>query len=156
MAIDYTKGMRPNLYELMQGASGGADKLNIDGSNADSEGFSIESQAIEFAGGSILCSGDSIVFQVSESSRFIFNNIAAIFNSEGTIEFASDNEIALVTNGEVNITTFSDINAVVDGDFKVRKYDPNVGAPVPYSADIDYAVGDEIITVQFLRDHGII
>ena len=55
MAIDYTKGMRPNLYELMQGE--GTDKLNIDGSNADSNGFTIVS--------------DNIIMQLNANGDFL-------------------------------------------------------------------------------------
>lgn len=74
MAIDYTKGMRPNLYELMQnGGSTGADKLNTDGSNADSDGFTIVSDNITMQ---LNANGDFLARKYDEAVGFPLPYIA--------------------------------------------------------------------------------
>lgn len=139
MAIDYTKGMRPNLYELMQGGgSGGADKLNINGSNADSGSFTVES--------------NNITMQLPNlNGGFIVDPMSAMINHQSSVMIAGDTiEIDGATSIKANAE--GDITVNVDGDFEVRTYDEIEALPVPYIADPDGSEA-QIITLGYINEY---
>lgn len=136
MAIDYTKGMRPNLYELMQG--GGTDKLNINGSNADSNGFTVESSNISMQLPSL--NGGFIV----DPMFAMLNHQTSVIIAGETVEIDSTNSIKANAEGDITVN--------VDGDFEVRTYDAVEELTVPYIADPDGSEA-QIITLGYINEY---
>lgn len=139
MAIDYTKGMRPNLYELMQsGGSGGNDKLNINGSNADSNNFIVESSKINMQLPSL--NGGFIV----DPMFAMLNHPTSVIIESEAVEIDSTNSIKANAEGDITVN--------IDGDFEVRTYDDVEELTVPYIADPDGSEA-QIITLGYINEY---